>query len=294
MVKKSTPLGQAMLNLTFILICLTYILPFALMISVSFSSEDSLIQGGFSLLPKEFSLEAYKLALRNPAQLIQSYKTTALFSGTGMALSVITLAMMAYSLSRPNYRFRKALTFYAFFTMLFSGGLVPMYLLNVKYLGLYDSLWVYILPSLVSAYNLIIIRTNFQQLPPSLAESAKIDGANEFYICFRIVIPLSVPVLATIAFLYFVGKWNDWFTAVLYIKSPGKFSLQSLLQRILREAQYLKQLASENAAMEAGAVYPTESFRFAMALLASGPVLVVFPFFQKYFSRGLTVGAVKG
>lgn len=294
MVKKSTKLGQVLLHLVFILICLTYILPFILMISVSFSSEESLTQGGFSLLPREFSLDAFKTALRNPQQLLDSYKTTAIFTIAGMILSVTVLAMMAYSLSRPNYRFRKVLTFYAFFTMLFSGGLVPSYLLNVKYLGLFDSLWVYILPSLVSAYNLIIIRTNFQQLPQSLSESAKIDGANELYICFRIVMPLSVPVLATIAFLFFVGKWNDWFTAVLYIKSPSKFSLQYLLQRILREAEYLKQLASENAALDVGAVYPTESFRFAMALLASGPVLIVFPFFQKYFSRGLTVGAVKG
>jgi putative aldouronate transport system permease protein len=285
--------GQTALHAIFAVLSMLYVLPFALMISVSLSEEKSLTDGGFSIWPKAFSLDAYRLAFRNPEQLLSSYQVTIAFTVAGMALSTFILAMMAYALSRPNFRFRKALSFFAFFTMLFSGGLVPSYLLNVKYLHLDNTIWVYILPSLVSAWNLIIMRTNFRQIPASLIESAKIDGAGEAFICFRIVIPLSAPVLATISFFFFVGKWNDWFTTVLYIKSPSLFSLQYMLQRILREAAFLKQMTREAAAYEAGAVIPTESFRFAMALLASGPVLAAFPFFQKYLNKGLTIGAVK-
>lgn len=147
---------------------------------------------------------------------------------------------------------------------------------------------------LVSAWNMIVLRTNFQKIPTALIESAKIDGASEYRICFQIVLPLSVPAIATIAFFYFVGKWNDWNTAVIYIRDINLYSLQYLLQRILREAEFLKQLSAEQMAQESQTVIPTESYRFAMALLAGGPVLVIFPFFQKYFSKGLTVGSVKG
>ena len=291
---KRTGKGQTLLHLIFILMVLMYLLPFLLVISVSFSSEEALHTGGFTLLPKEFSLDAYRLAVRNPQQLLQSYRVTISFTVIGTVLAVLIMGMMAYPLSRPNYKFRKPVTFLVFFTMLFGGGLVPSYLLNVRYLHLDNKLWIYILPSLVSAWNIIIIRTNYAQLPKELIESAKIDGANELYICFRIIMPLSKPVLATIGFFFFVNKWNDWMTAVIYINKPNLYSLQYLLQRILREAEFLKQMAEENQVVEQGAVYPTESFRFAMALLAAGPVLVIFPFFQKYFSKGMTIGAVKG
>ncbi len=234
------------------------------------------------------------MAFRNPTQLINSYKVTAIVSFAGMAAHVFVMSIMAFALSRRNFVLRRAFTFMAFFTMLFGGGIVPTYLLITKYLHLKNTYWVYILPSIASAWNLIVLRTNFQQLPDALIESAKIDGASEYRICFSIVLPLSVPAMATIGFLYFVGKWNDWMTCVYYISKPALYSLQYLLQRILREAEFLKQLSAEQQALESATVIPTESFRFAMALLAAGPVLVVFPFFQKYFSKGMTIGAVKG
>ena len=293
MTKKNRNL-QIILHCFFVLLSSAYILPFILMLSVSFSEEASLVSSGFSLIPPVFSLDAYRLALRNPAQLLQSYKVTIIFTVANTFLTLLVLSMLAYAISRPTFKFRRVIAFFAFFTMLFNGGLVPTYLLNVRYLRLDNTIWVYILPSLVSAWYLMILRTNFQQIPQALIESAKIDGAKEIYICFKIVLPLSLPVLATIGFMNFVDKWNDWFTAVLYIRSPNLYSLQYLLQRILREAEYLRQLSSERAFLEAGADPPTESFRFAMALLASGPVLVIFPLFQKYFSKGMTVGAVKG
>lgn len=291
--RKQHRVGQIGLNLFFVITCACYLLPLLLIISVSFSDEES-IALGFSLIPRAFSLDAYRLAFRNPQQLLNSYKVTILFTVIGCALSTFIMCLMAYALSRPTYKFRNFFSFMAFFTMLFSGGLVPSYILNTRYLHLNNTLWIYILPSVMSAWNLIVLRTNFQKIPLALIESAKIDGASEYYICFRIVFPLSVPAIATIAFFYFVGKWNDWNTAVIYIQDTKLYSLQYLLQRILREAEFMEQMVKEQS-MEASEVkLPTESFRFAMALLAAGPVLAVFPFFQKYFSKGLTVGSVKG
>ena len=285
--------GQIVLHAVFIVLVLMYIIPFILTISISFSDETSLIRNGYSLIPHVFSLEAYKMVFNNPAQIFQSYKVTIIFTVTATALSVLVMGVMAYPLSRPNFRFRGPLSFYVLFTMLFSGGMVPTYLLIVKYLHLDNTIWVYILPGLVSAYNLIIIRTNYRSLPEELIEAAKMDGATELYICFKIVMPLCKPVLASVGFLFFVAKWNDWNTALLYITDPKLYSLQYLLQKILNEAEFLKQLAEAGELM-GGEVFPSESYRYAMALVAAGPVLCVFPFFQKYFAKGMTLGGVKG
>ena len=170
---------------------------------------------------------------------------------------------------------------------------MPSYLLIVRYLHLNDTMLVYIFPGLVSAYSVMIIRTNYRSIPYELIEAAKVDGASELFICFRIVMPLSKPVLASIGFLFLVDKWNDWMTSMLYIRDPKLYSLQYLLQRILNEAEYLRQLADTGALM-GGEVFPTESFRYAMALVAAGPVLLIFPFFQKHFAKGMTLGGVKG
>lgn len=291
--KKKLGKGQIVLHAVFIVLVLMYIIPFILTISISFSDETSLIRNGYSLIPHVFSLEAYKMVFNNPAQIFQSYKVTIIFTVTATALSVLVMGVMAYPLSRPAFRFRGPLSFYVLFTMLFSGGMVPTYLLIVKYLHMDNTIWVYILPGLVSAYNLIIIRTNYRSLPEELIEAAKMDGATELYICFKIVMPLCKPVLASVGFLFFVAKWNDWNTALLYITDPKLYSLQYLLQKILNEAEFLKQLAEAGELM-GGEVFPSESYRYAMALVAAGPVLCVFPFFQKYFAKGMTLGGVKG
>ena len=291
--KKKIPMGQIVLHIIFILLTLVYLTPFLLVISISFTDEAALVREGYSLIPKEFSLRAYELVFSDTTQLINSYITTICFTAIATFLAVLIMGVMAYPMSRPNYRFNKAVTVYVLFTMLFSAGMVPSYLLNVKYLHLNDTIWVYILPSLISAYNLIIIRTNYKSLPNELIEAAKIDGAGELYICFKIVMPLCKPALASIGFLFLVGKWNDWNTSLLYIRKPQLISLQYLLQRILREAQYLKQLADTGMLM-GGEVFPSETYRYAMAMVAAGPVLVIFPFFQKHFTKGMTLGGVKG
>lgn len=294
---RKNKVSGVLINLYFILSSLLFIIPFVLIISASFTDEQTLLQEGYKLIPAKFSVEAYKYVFRSPQQLLDSYKITIIYSAIATVLGVVVMAMMAYPLSRPNYRYKRIVTFFIFFTMLFSGGLIPTYIWVTRYLHLGDTIWVYILPCLVNAFHIIVIRTFFQGLPPSLVESAKIDGARELQIFFKIVIPLSKPVIATIALLTLLARWNDWNTALIYIKSKELYSLQYLLQKILREAQFVKDMADSTpiAGLDLDlSKLPSETIRFAMCLVAAGPMLIVFPFFQKYFAKGLTVGAVKG
>lgn len=295
--KKKHQWGQIVLNLVFIIIALTYLIPLLMVVSVSFTDETELIQNGYHLIPRQFSTYAYEVLFENSmAQMLRGYGVTIAFSLISTVLSTLIMALMAYPLARSNFLWKKQLNFYIYFTMLFSGGLVPSYLLIRNYLNLYNNFWVYILPGLVSAYSVMIIRTNYRSIPYELIESAKMDGASELYICFRIVMPLSKAGLSSIAFLHLVGKWNDWMTSMLYVDDMKLYSLQYLLQRLLREAEFLKNAANLGGvgAVTSDVQMPTDSLRFAMALVAAGPVLVIFPFFQKYFAKGMTVGGVKG
>ena len=288
-------LNGAVLHTFLIAVSLCFILPLVMVISISVSSEDAISDFGYTLFPNEVSFDAYKLAFQNPQQLLNSYKTTIIFSLSATALSLLVQSMVAYPLSKKTYKHKKFVTIYIFITMLFSGGLVPSYILNTQYLHINNTIWIYIIPGLVGAWNIIVMRTFFQGLPDGLPEAAKIDGANEFYIYAKIILPLSKPVLATIGFMTLLAKWNDWNTSLIYIRKPELYSLQYLLQRILREVEYIKSLQNTQAAALVNTHnMPTESFRFAMAVLAAGPMLMIFPFFQKYVSKGLTIGAVKG
>lgn len=291
--KKKKIIGQCVLHIIFLLMTACYLIPFIMIISVSFTDEDVIARAGYSLIPKVFSVNAYELVFSNPSQLINSYLTTIFYSTVSTILALLVMGVMAYPMSRRSYRHGKYIAVYVLITMLFSGGLVPNYLLISKYLGLRDNILVYILPGLVSAWNLIIIRTNYKSVPEELIEAAKVDGAGELFNCFKIVMPLCKPVLASIGFLHFVAKWNNWQTSMLYIRNPKLYSLQYMLQRILREVEFLKQLA-QSGEFTGAQVFPEESFRYAMAVVAAGPVLVIFPFFQKYFTKGLTVGSIKG
>lgn len=256
-----------------------------------------MLSEGYKLIPSVFSTEAYKYVFRNPQQLLDSYKVTIIYSIVATVLGVVVMAMLAYPLSRPNYKYKKIATFFIFFTMLFSGGLIPTYIWITRYLHLGDTIWVYILPCLVNAFHVIVIRSFFQGLPQALMESAKIDGASELQTFFKIVMPLSKPVIATISLLTLLSRWNDWNTALIYIKSSNLYSLQYLLQKILREAEFVKNMADSSpvAGMDLDlSNLPSVTIRFAMCMVAAGPMLIIFPFFQKYFAKGLTVGAVKG
>lgn len=267
------------------------------LISLSVSNESAILSDGYKLIPESIDFSAYIQIFRNPKKIIDAYIVTVIFSSATTVLSVIIMSLAAYPLSRTSFKYRQGITFFFYFTMLFSGGLVPSYIVNTRYLHLTNNILVYILPSLVSAYYILIMRTFFRGLPESIMEAAKIDGAGELKIMTHIALPLSKPILATIALLTLLGKWNDWNTALIYITDEKLFSLQYLLQKIIREDEFIRQMSEKtNLAMDvsSGNSVPMESMRFAMAVIAAGPMLVVFPFFQKYFTRGLTLGAVKG
>ncbi len=278
-----------------IILALCFIIPFIYVVSVSLSNEDELIKHGYKLIPAYIDTAAYRYVFKNPQKIIWAYRTTITESIASTVLSIIVMSLLAYPLSRKNYKLRKPVSLYVYFTTLFSGGLVPTYILNTQYLHLGNSMLVYILPVLVNAFNVIIIRTSFQSLPESLIESAKIDGCSEFRTLFKIVLPLSKPVIATIGLMTLLGRWNEWNATLLYIRDEQLYTLQYLLQRILREADYINKMASESvSAIDMGKSVPSESMRFAMCVIAAGPMMLIFPFFQKYFAKGLTVGAVKG
>lgn len=284
---------RILLHTALILLSLSFIIPFIIVISISLTSEEALREFGYGIIPKVFSTEAYKHLLKNPYSLIQSYKVTIAYSVLGTVFSVFVMALMAYPLSRSNFKYKKFFTFYIFFTMIFSGGLIPSYIIETQVYHLNNTFWIYIFPGAVSAYYVIMMRTFFKGIPESLVESAKIDGASELRCLFSIIMPLSKPVIASVGLLTLLAKWNNWQTSLIYIRDPKLYSLQYLLQRILNEVEFIKQMAESGADTSMMEV-PTEGIRFAMAVLAAGPMLIVFPFFQKYFAKGLTVGAVKG
>ena len=292
-INKKFPWGQLALHTFFVISCLMYLIPFWLLIAISFTSESAISQYGYQLIPKAWSTAAYQYVFANPKQIIDSYKVTIAFTILHTFLGILVQALYAYPLSRPNFKFKKFCTWFVFFTMLFSGGLVPSYLINTKLLHLGNTFWVYVFPGCISAWNIIVMRTFFQGLPEALVESAKVDGASELRIFFQIILPLSKPCIASLAFMLAVVTWNNWNTSLIYIRDAELYSLQYMLQKILREVEFVEKMAAETG-MLADYETPTEAMRYATAILAAGPILVIFPFFQKYFTKGLTIGAVKG
>lgn len=292
--KASNMLGQILLNVFFVIFCVIILYPFVMLVSASLSSEYNISMYGYRLIPISIDFSAYKYVMKNPTQLLNAYEVTIAVSVIYMVLSVILMAMIAYPLSRDGFKGKRGLSFYLYFTMLFSGGLAPSYILITQFLHLNNTLWVYILPGLISPWYVFMMRTFFSGIPTSIIESAEIDGAREFQIFTRFVFPLSKPVIAAVALFMFLSKWNDWFTAMLYIDDEKLISLQYLLQRILKKIELLSSLEGNARSLAEGETIPAQTVRMAMAMLVAGPALVVFPFFQKYFVKGLTVGAVKG
>ncbi|MDD2502831.1 MAG: carbohydrate ABC transporter permease [Clostridia bacterium] len=281
-----------------ILVSLLIVLPLILVVIISFTSADSIVMNGYSFFPSEYSLAAYKNLAKTGTQILNSYKVTIFYSFVGTFLSLFVMSMFAYVLAQKRFPLRRFLTVFTFITMLFSGGLVPSYILNVRYLHLDNTIWVLILPGLVNAFHIIILRTFIQtSIPDSLFEAAIIDGATDYSIYFRIVLPLSKAGLATIGLFGLVGRWNNWFTGMLYIDNPKLVPLQTLLQKIQRNIEFIKsnaEFADTQAGLELLRSMPTESTRMAITVIAVVPILFAYPFFQRYFIKGLTIGSVKG
>ncbi len=281
-----------------ILTSLLIVLPLILVVIISFSSAESIVFNGYTFFPSKYTLDAYKNLAKTGAQIKNSYIITVFYTFTGTALSLFVMSMFSFVLAQKKFPARKALTFYVFFTMLFSGGLVPSYIMNVRYLHLNDTIWIFLLPNIANAFYIIILRTFIQTtIPDSLIEAATIDGANDFTIYYKIVLPLSKAGLATIGLFSLVGRWNDWFTGMLYIENPKLIPLQTMLYKIQKDIEFIKsnaEISDSVMGLELLRSMPTESTRMAITIIATIPILFAYPFFQRYFIKGLTIGSVKG
>lgn len=274
----------------FALVCL---LPFLLLLIGSFTDNNLLILEGYSFFPKKWSLDGYRFIFQYPESLLNAYKVTIFTTLVTTFGSLFLTSMTGYALSRQDFRTRNAFAFFFYFTQLFSGGLIPWYMLITQYLHLRDSIWALIIPGLMGSYNLLLMRNFIKQcVPNELVESARIDGAGDMRIFLQIVIRLSTPALATIGLFIALGKWNDWYSSMMFIKTESKHTLQYYLYRMVNMANALRNM--ERAGVTANVSLPSETVKMAMAMVATGPVVLVYPFVQRYFVKGLTVGAIKG
>jgi putative aldouronate transport system permease protein len=284
-------LARNAVHIVLLIISLLCLIPLLLIISASFTDEIALTRNGYTLIPSEFSTQAYATIFRNPTVIIGAYAITIFVTVVGTTIGVFMMSMLAYALSRPDFVLRKPLSFLVFFTMLFNGGIVPYYVLMTQYLRLQDSVAALIMPYLVVAFYVLILRTYFATIPTDLIDAARVDGAGEFRIFLSIALPLAKPAIATIALFTALNYWNDWTTALYFIRDPHLFPLQYLLYIVQSNIEAM-QLQSAVGNISTGPV-PTQSARMAMAVLATGPAAIFFLFFQRYLVRGVTLGAFK-
>ena len=271
------------------LLVLTFVYPIIMTLSVSFSEPKALTTENVFLLPKGFTLDAYKLLLSD-VRILKYYLNTIMYAALGTAIMLLFTSMMAFPLTCSDFRGKKLITVILLITMFFGGGLVPYYLL-IKQLGMIDKIWVMVIPGAVSAWNVIIFKTFFLGIPLSLRESAYIDGAGHFRVLFSIIIPLSKALLATFTLFSVVGYWNDWFTAFLFLNSDDKMPIQLLLRRMLVVMEYTD---SKNAdILHSLQNTNPRTVKCAAVIITITPILCVYPFLQKYFTKGILVGSVK-
>jgi putative aldouronate transport system permease protein len=294
--KVSIP-AEIMINITIGLFCLICVIPFVFVAIISFTSEESIRQIGFSFMPIEGSLKAYKYILDLGDQLWRSYFNSFFITIVGTIISVLTCILYSYALFRRDFKYRRFFTFFAFFTMMFGGGLAPTYMVCKNMLGLSDNYAALIVPMLVNPFNLIIMRTFFQSsVPEELIEAAAIDGSGEYNTLFKIIVPIAKPGIATVALLNALAYWNEWFIAMLYVRDPHFIPLQYLLMRMQNQVDFLVRNSSV-IGVEASKIMnqlPKESLRMALVVLIVLPIACAYPFFQRYIISGLTIGSVKG
>ena len=277
-------------------LCVVTILPILLIVVSSFTSETALLRDGYTFLPKEWSTDAYFYMIKQGITIFRAYGVTILVTVVGTLFSVIITTMMAYPMSRQAFRYRNAMAFFVFFTMLFNGGTVPSYIMWTKIFHIKDTIWALIIPNyLVSAFNVILVKNYFtNSIPNELVEAAQIDGASEMTIFWKIMLPLAVPTVATISLFTGLAYWNDWTNGLYYVNDQKLYSIQLLLMKIMNNIQALK-ANSASSLLGTGAIdLPGTSIRMAMAVIGILPILAVYPFVQKYLVRGVVVGAVKG
>ena len=293
-----SPVANVFINIFFFLFAATCVVPLLIVLGSSFSTEGAIIQHGFVIIPREFSLEAYRILFREQSVVFNAYMVTIFTTVVGTVLCLVNVCLYAYPLSRPTFKFRKFFMMFAFFTMLFSGGLVASYIVNTNVLNLGNTIWIMTLPFGFSAFWVIVMRTFYRtQIPEALIESAKIDGAGEWLTLIRIVLPLSLPGIATVALFTSIGIWNDFFLSLLYVRDQNLYNLQRLINEVLNAITMLREmvfrLGSAGITVDL-ANLPSQSFRMAMCIVTIGPIILAYPFFQRFFIKGLTIGAIKG
>ncbi|MGO4546248.1 carbohydrate ABC transporter permease [Paenibacillus sp. 2TAB23] len=272
------------------------LIPFILLVISSVSSEDSIIQHGYSFFPKQFSSQAYEYLWEHWGELGRAYSVTVFITVFGTAASLAMTSMLAYPMSRQDIPMKNFWAFLVFFTLLFNGGLVPSYLIYTQVFEIKNTIWALIVPGLLmNGFNVLLVRTFFMtSIPPALIEAAQIDGAGEIKTFYKIVLPLSMPIMATIGLFEAILYWNDWFNGMTYVTDPQLFSIQNILNRIISDIQFLSSNSNlTSTASGEMAELPSTSVRMAIAVIGVLPILIAYPFFQKYFIKGITIGAVK-
>lgn len=289
--------SRAVVNLTantilgiFAILC---IIPIVAIISISLSNQGDIVEQGYRLIPISIDFKAYEYLFKAPKQIINAYGVSIFVTLVGTLFSLAVVSLIAYPLSRKDFAYKKQVSFIVFFTLLFNGGMVPLYIVVTTVLGLKDSVLALILPYAANAWHILLLRTFFQKIPHSLIESAKIDGASEIRTFWSIILPLSKPGLATIGLFILLLYWNDWWLSLLFVESQELVPLQYMMYRIMKEIQFLTSDLSSSSINIDRTKLPNESLRMALCIVAAGPMLFVFPFFQKYFVKGLTVGSIK-
>ena len=275
------------------LLCL---IPFLLVAITSFTSEASLMHNGYTFFIKEFSTEAYRLAFRNPNRILWAYRNTVCVTLIGTILSVLIATMTGYVLQRKDFLPRNKFSLFFFFTTLFNGGLVPWYILCTRYLGFKNNYAALLFPLVFSVWNMIIAKNYMKSIPYEITESAKVDGANDLRIFFTLILPLSTPLLATLGLFSALAYWNDWYNSMLFITKESMMSLQYFLQEMINSIQALKNLATMGVDVStvSTSALPQETMKMAMTVIVTGPIILLYPFVQRYFVKGLTIGSVKG
>lgn len=290
-----SPTVNTLLNILMVILCILAIIPIYVIVIASLTSEASLTANGYRLWPGEFSTMAYTFLFSKGSIMIIAYKNTIISTLAGTVLSVFMVALYAYPLSRDNFKFKNFFTFYAFFTMLFGGGLVSYYMVMRQILHVQNSLWALFLPSAFSPFWVIVMRTFYKtNIPDEIIESARIDGASEWRTLFQIVMPLAIPGLATVALFSAIGIWNNFFNCLLLVDEANYFNLQFTIYTTLNNIRFLLENADKMQGLVNVSELPSQTFRMAMAVVTVGPIIFAYPFFQRYFVRGLTMGAVKG
>ena len=292
MYTKSEKRFQIVINIMTVLTVITAI-PFLLLLSASLTANQNIIVDGYSLIPGEFSLEGYVYIWMQRAQIFRAYGVTILVTLIGVLIGLSMTMLYGYALSRPQFPGKKFFSFYLFFTMLFNGGLVPTYILYTRTLHVKNTIWGLILPGLLmGAFNVILVRSFIQStVPEALVEAAEIDGAGQFQTFFKIVLPISKPIVATVGLFIGVGYWNSWQNGLYYITDNTLYSIQQLLYAMMKNIEYL---ASNAVGSMSNVGLPTSTLRMAIAMVGLLPILIIYPFIQKYFVKGIAIGAVKG